>query len=203
MKQVVLASGNAGKLKEFQHLLGDCGFEVLPQSGFDVPEAEETGLSFIENAIIKARNACIFTGLPAIADDSGLAVDALNGAPGIYSARFAGQGATDNDNNQLLLEKLRLVPDNLRTARFHCVLAFMRHENDPTPIICHGSWEGKILKGASGNHGFGYDPLFYVAERDCTSAELEKAEKNRISHRARAMALLLEQLKLDSSKLDI
>lgn len=195
MKQVVLASGNAGKLKEFQQLLDNCGLEVLPQSKFDVPEADECGLSFIENAIIKARNACIYTGLPAIADDSGLAVDALNGAPGIYSARFAGSDATDQDNNQLLLEKLRLVPEELRTARFHCVLAFMRHENDPTPIICHGSWEGKILKGASGDHGFGYDPLFYVPERDCTSAELEKAEKNRISHRARAMVLLLEQLK--------
>ena len=194
MKKLVLASGNAGKLKEFQQLLGDCGFEVVPQSQFDVPEADENGLSFIENAIIKARNACIYTGLPAIADDSGLAVDALNGAPGIYSARFAGIDATDSDNNQLLLEKLRLVPDALRSARFHCVLAFMRHENDPTPIICHGSWEGKILKGASGSHGFGYDPIFYVPERDCTSAELNKTEKNHISHRARAMALLLETL---------
>lgn len=194
MQQVVLASGNPGKLKEFQQLLGDCGLEVLPQSDFDVPEADESGLSFIENAILKARNACIYTGLPAIADDSGLAVDALDGAPGIYSARFAGTDATDNDNNQLLLEKLRLIPDELRTARFHCVLAYMRHENDPTPIICHGSWEGKILKGASGSHGFGYDPLFYVPERDCTSAELEKEEKNRISHRARAMELLLQQI---------
>ena len=194
MKKVVLASGNAGKLKEFQQLLSDCDFEIVPQSIFEVPEADECGLSFIENAIIKARNACIYTGLSAIADDSGLAVDALNGAPGIYSARFAGKNATDSDNNQLLLEKLRLVPDALRSARFHCVLAFMRHENDPTPIICHGSWEGEILNSASGSHGFGYDPIFYVPERNCTSAELNKSEKNRISHRARAMVQLLETL---------
>ena len=194
MQKLVLASGNAGKLKEFQQLLRDCDFEIVPQSSFDVPEADECGLSFIENAIIKARNACIYTGLPAIADDSGLAVDALNGAPGIYSARFAGKDATDSDNNQLLLEKLRLVPDALRSARFHCVLAFMRHENDPTPIICHGSWEGEIINNASGNHGFGYDPIFYVPERNCTSAELKKTDKNQISHRARAMALLLQTL---------
>ena len=194
MQKLVLASGNAGKLKEFQQLLRDCDFEIVPQSSFDVPEADECGLSFIENAIIKARNARIYTGLPAIADDPGLAVAAPNGAPGIYSARFAGKDATDSDNNQLLLEKLRLVPDALRSARFHCVLAFMRHENDPTPIICHGSWEGEIINNASGNYGFGYDPIFYVPERNCTSAELKKTDKNQISHRARAMALLLQTL---------
>ena len=194
MQSLILASGNPGKLKEFQQLLAGAGFKVQPQSDYDVPECDETGLTFIENAILKARNACIYTGLPSIADDSGLAVDALNGAPGIYSSRFGGSDATDNDNNQLLLEKMRLVPDELRGARFHCVLAFMRHENDPTPMICHGSWEGKILKGASGTNGFGYDPLFYLSEHKCTSAELEPAEKNRLSHRARAMDLLLNQM---------
>jgi len=194
-QKIVLASGNKGKLKEFQQLLGQVGFEVLPQSDFDFPEAIEDGLSFVENAIIKARHACQQTGLPALADDSGLEVDALRGQPGIYSARFAGEDATDADNNQKLLDSLKGLPSQERSARFHCVLVYMRHSEDPTPIICHGQWEGQILQQLSGNNGFGYDPLFYVPELDCASAELSKAEKNKISHRGKAMQALLAQLR--------
>jgi len=194
-QKIVLASGNKGKLKEFQQLLGQVGFEVLPQSDFDFPEAIEDGLSFVENAIIKARHACQQTGLPAMADDSGLEVDALRGQPGIYSARFAGEDATDADNNQKLLDSLKGLPSQERSARFHCVLVYMRHSEDPTPIICHGQWEGQILQQLSGNNGFGYDPLFYVPELDCASAELSKAEKNKISHRGKAMQALLAQLR--------
>ena len=195
MSKVVLASGNAGKLKEFQTLLSSCGFEVLPQSHFDVPSVAETGLSFVENAIIKARHACEITGLPSIADDSGIEVDALLGAPGIYSARFAGEEASDADNNARLLEKLASIKPEERTARYQCVLVFMRHAKDPTPIICQASWEGEILTQARGENGFGYDPLFYVPTHQCSSAELDKEEKNRISHRAKAMKLLLEEIK--------
>jgi len=194
-QKIVLASGNKGKLKEFQQLLGQVGFEVLPQSDFDFPEATEDGLSFVENAIIKARHACLQTGLPAMADDSGLEVDALRGQPGIYSARFAGEGASDADNNQKLLNSLVGLPSQERSARFHCVLVYMRHSEDPTPIICHGQWEGQILQQLSGSNGFGYDPLFYVPELDCASAELSKAEKNKISHRGKAMQALLAQLR--------
>jgi len=194
-QKIVLASGNKGKLKEFQQLLGQVGFEVLPQSDFDFPEAIEDGLSFVENAIIKARHACQQTGLPAMADDSGLEVDALRGQPGIYSARFAGEDATDADNNQKLLDSLKGLPSQERSARFHCVLVYMRHSEDPTPIICHGQWEGQILQQLSGSNGFGYDPLFYVPELDCASAELSKAEKNKISHRGKAMQALLAQLR--------
>jgi len=193
-QKIVLASGNKGKLKEFQLLLGQEGFEVLPQSDFDFPEAIEDGLSFVENAIIKARHACRHTGLPAMADDSGLAVDALRGQPGIYSARFAGEGASDADNNQKLLNSLVGLPTQERRARFHCVLVYMRHSEDPTPIICHGQWEGQILQQLSGDNGFGYDPLFYVPELDCASAELSKEQKNKISHRGKAMKVLLAQL---------
>jgi len=193
-QKIVLASGNKGKLKEFQLLLGQEGFEVLPQSDFDFPEAIEDGLSFVENAIIKARHACRHTGLPAMADDSGLAVDALRGQPGIYSARFAGEGASDADNNQKLLNSLVGLSTQERRARFHCVLVYMRHSEDPTPIICHGQWEGQILQQLSGDNGFGYDPLFYVPELDCASAELSKEQKNKISHRGKAMKVLLAQL---------
>ncbi len=193
-QQVVLASSNPGKLKEFQQLLADVGFDVLPQGQFDVIDAEETGLSFVENAIIKARNACEATGLPALADDSGIEVDALEGRPGIYSARFAGPGATNESNNAKLLEQLQGVPQDRRTARYQCVLVYMRHAQDPTPIICQGSWEGVILKAPQGEGGFGYDPLFYVPSHQCAAAELSKEEKGRISHRAQALQILLGQL---------
>lgn len=194
LQQVVLASGNQGKLKEFQQLLQGCGFDVLPQSAFDVPEAEETGLSFVENAIIKARNAAAHTGLPAIADDSGLEVDALNGAPGIYSARYAGLPSDDDANNRKLIENLKNIPEEKRTARFQCLLVFLRHAEDPVPLICQGSWEGKILTNPAGHNGFGYDPLFFVPDQNCTSAELAPAVKNKISHRGQAMASLLTRL---------
>ncbi len=194
MKKVVLASGNPGKLKEFQILLNDCGFDVKPQSDFSVPEAEETGLSFVENAILKARNASAHTGLPAIADDSGMEVDALNGEPGIYSARFAGPEANDELNNQKLLNALQDIRDDQRTARYQCILVFMRHAKDPTPIISQGAWEGSILKKPIGENGFGYDPLFWVPTHNMSSAQLDKAEKNAISHRAVAMKQLLLQL---------
>lgn len=191
---IVLASGNPGKLRELQQLLADLGTRIAPQSDYAVPEAEETGLTFVENALIKARNACRHTGLAAIADDSGIEVDALNGAPGIYSARFAGAGASDAENNALLLEKLRSVPEAARSARFQCLLVLMRHAEDPTPLICQGTWEGRILRAATGGNGFGYDPLFWVAETGCSSAELDRARKNRISHRAQAMQKLRESL---------
>lgn len=194
-QKIVLASGNAGKLREFQQLLAGCGFDVVPQSAYQVDNADETGLTFVENAIIKARHACHHTGLPAIADDSGLEVDALNGRPGIYSARYAGNGASDGDNNAKLLRELHSVPEAQRTARYHCVLAFMRHAEDPTPLLCHGSWEGRILTEARGQGGFGYDPLFFVPTHGCAAAELDKDEKNRISHRGMAMADLLAILK--------
>lgn len=189
-KKIVLASGNKGKLKEFNEVLADLGVEVLPQSEFQVSDADETGLSFVENAIIKARHAAEVTGLPALADDSGLEVDALKGAPGIYSARFSGEGATDEKNNALLLEKLSGLPAEQRTARFRCVLVFMRHANDPTPLICQGTWEGRIVEEASGQNGFGYDPLFWVPELNITSAGLSPEQKNRLSHRGQAVAEL-------------
>jgi XTP/dITP diphosphohydrolase len=200
MKKVILASGNAGKLREFQQLLNGCGFDVVPQVDFFSENAEETGLTFVENAIIKARYACIKTGLPAIADDSGIEVDALNGRPGIYSARYAGESASDADNNQKLLQELEGVPAEERTARYHAVLAFMRHAEDPTPILCHGVWEGVILTEPRGDGGFGYDPLFFVPSHNCASAELDKAEKNRISHRGKAMQELLDKLSVVAEK---
>ena len=194
-QKIILASGNAGKLREFQQLLADCGFDVIPQSAYQIDNADETGLTFVENAIIKARHACQHTGLPAIADDSGLEVDALNGRPGIYSARYAGTQASDSANNTKLLKELNDVMEDQRTARYHCVLAFMQHAEDPTPILCHGVWEGRILSTPRGEGGFGYDPLFFVPTHNCAAAELDKAEKNRISHRGIAMAQLLATLK--------
>lgn len=194
MQKIVIASGNAGKLREFQQLLSGCGFAVVPQSDFKVSNAEETGTTFVENAIIKARHACAQTGLPAIADDSGIEVDALNGRPGVYSARYAGPDASDAENNQALLAALANVPNEQRSARYHAVLAYMRHKDDPTPMLCHATWEGVILTQAQGEGGFGYDPLFFVLSHQCTAAELDKAEKNRISHRGKAMAELLLRL---------
>ncbi|MES2818865.1 MAG: RdgB/HAM1 family non-canonical purine NTP pyrophosphatase [Pseudomonadota bacterium] len=192
--ELVLASHNAGKLKELQALLGDA-VRVRSVGEFSAVEPEETGLSFVENAILKARHAARLTGLPALADDSGLAVDALGGAPGIYSARYAG-GAGDEANNAKLLEALRDVPDAARGAQFVCALALVRHADDPLPILCEGLWNGRILQAPRGTQGFGYDPLFWVPERDCSSAELPAAEKNQLSHRARAMAQLKQRLGL-------
>ncbi|NND82188.1 MAG: RdgB/HAM1 family non-canonical purine NTP pyrophosphatase [Gammaproteobacteria bacterium] len=189
--RVVLATGNAGKLAELRALLRDTGLQVVAQSELDVPEAVEDGLSFVENALIKARNACRHTGLAAIADDSGLEVVALNGAPGIYSARYAG-GAGDTANNQKLLNELDGCED--RTARFHCVMVYLRHAEDPTPIICQGSWQGEIATQPRGQNGFGYDPLFYIAELGCHSAELEPEIKNTVSHRAKALQCLKQNL---------
>lgn len=194
-KKVVLASGNQGKLRELQQMLSGLDFKVLAQSEFGIDSVEETGLTFIENALIKARNAAKISGLAAIADDSGIELDALNGQPGIYSARFAGDDATDKANNQKLLQSLDGLPKEQRTARFHSVLVYMRHAEDPTPVICHGSWEGYILESPAGNQGFGYDPLFYVPDYNCAAAELSREQKNSISHRAKAMAQLLAQLK--------
>jgi XTP/dITP diphosphohydrolase len=193
-KKIILASGNQGKLREFQQLLAGCGFDIFPQSDFFSESVEETGLTFIENALIKARFACEKTGLPSIADDSGIEVDALHGRPGIYSARYAGPDATDEKNNQLLLQEMMQVPEEKRTARYHAILVYMRHAQDPTPIICHGQWEGIILRELRGNDGFGYDPLFFVPTHGCASAELSKEEKNRISHRGKAMQELLQKL---------
>ncbi len=190
----MLASGNAGKLREINQLIGSLDMEAVPQSDFSVPDADETGLTFVENAILKARHAAQLTGLPAIADDSGLEVDALNGAPGIYSSRFAGAGASDADNLQKLLVELKEVPEEQRTARFQCLMVFMAHDEDPTPLICQGSWEGRILFAPQGDNGFGYDPLFWVPGEQCTSAELPSELKNRLSHRGQALQKLLVAL---------
>ncbi|MCQ4318841.1 RdgB/HAM1 family non-canonical purine NTP pyrophosphatase [Stutzerimonas stutzeri] len=191
-KELVLASHNAGKLKELQAMLGDA-VRVRSIGEFSDIEPEETGPSFVENAILKARNAARISGLPALADDSGLAVDHLGGAPGIYSARYAG-GQGDTANNAKLLDALKDVPDAERGAQFVCALALLRHADDPLPILCEGLWQGRILHSARGEHGFGYDPLFWVPERDCSSAELAPEDKNQLSHRARAMALLTARL---------
>ena len=191
---LVLASSNKGKLAELQAMLGD-QVKILPQSDFIDEDVEETGLTFVENALLKARHAARASGRPALADDSGLAVDALGGAPGIYSARYAG-GEGDTANNAKLLEALEDVPTEARGAQFICALALLRHADDPMPIICEGIWEGRILNEARGAHGFGYDPLFWVPERKCSSAELSPADKNQLSHRARAMAHLRQRLGL-------
>ena len=194
-QRIVLASNNAGKVREFNQLLADSGFEVLPQSEFNVAEAEETGLTFVENAILKARNAAEHTGLPAIADDSGLEVDALDGAPGIYSARFAGAGASDQQNLEKLLDDIKDIPDDQRTARFQCLMVYLRHAKDPTPRIYQGTWEGRILHAPQGDNGFGYDPVFFVPTHNCSSAELEPDVKNSLSHRGQALKQLIEALR--------
>ncbi|MGB5261724.1 MAG: XTP/dITP diphosphatase [Gammaproteobacteria bacterium] len=194
MTDIVLASSNAGKVREINQLLSGLHIKVRPQSEFNVVDAEETGLTFVENAILKARNAAAHTGLPAIADDSGLEVDVLNGAPGIYSARYAGAGASDQANLEKLLEDLRKVVQDARTARFQCLLVYMRHAQDPTPLICQGTWEGRILFEPRGDNGFGYDPVFYVPTHDCSSAELKPEVKNSLSHRGQALRQLLAAL---------
>ena len=192
-KRIVLASANVGKLREFQRLLSLQGFDIVEQSEFNVPDVEETGLTFVENAIIKARNAAKVTGLPALADDSGIEVDVLQGQPGIYSARYA-DGLGDDANNQKLLAALKGVPDEQRTARFCCCIIYMCHAKDPSPLVAYARWEGRILHDLEGENGFGYDPLFYVPTHGCSSAELEPAEKNRISHRGLALEKLLKLL---------
>ena len=191
-KTLVLATGNPGKVKELANMLSPLNINVVPQSDFNVGEVAETGTTFVENAIIKARHAAKITGMPAIADDSGLEVDGLNGAPGVYSARFAGPGASDQDNIDKLLVDLGDNP--IRSARFWCVLVLMRHADDPTPLICSASWVGGITLTQNGNGGFGYDPVFFVAEKNCTSAELTKEQKNAVSHRGQALQKLLLEL---------
>ncbi|RDH82137.1 MAG: non-canonical purine NTP pyrophosphatase, RdgB/HAM1 family [endosymbiont of Escarpia spicata] len=193
-ERIVLASNNAGKVREINQLLATGQIEVVPQRDFDIPDAVEDGLSFVENAIKKARHASSLSGLPAVADDSGIEVDALKGAPGIYSARFAGEGASDQANLEKLLESLKDVPEEARTARFQCLLVYMRHAKDPTPIICQGTWEGRVLFEARGDNGFGYDPVFYVPTHNCTSAELPAEVKNSLSHRGQALQKLLAAL---------
>ena len=195
MKQKwVLATGNQGKVKEMSELLNSFSIEVLPQSQFNVPDVPETGTTFVENAIIKARHAAKLTGLPAIADDSGLEVDFLNGQPGIYSARYAGETATDQDNIDKLLNKLEGINPEQRKARFQCVLVYMRHALDPTPIICQGTWEGSITESQDGQNGFGYDPLFWVESEQSTSAQLSKQRKSELSHRGKALTQLVALL---------
>jgi len=194
MSTIVLATGNKGKVKELAHLLQGHNINVVPQSDFNVPDVAETGTTFVENAIIKARHAAKVTGLPAIADDSGLEVDALNGEPGVYSARYAGEDASDDDNMNKLLAELTKQPDHETSARFHCVLVYMRFENDPTPLICHGVWQGSICMEKQGKQGFGYDPIFWQEDLQLTSAQLPRDIKNRLSHRGQALAQLVEKL---------
>ncbi len=194
MTSLVLATGNQGKVKELATLLSDLDIQIFPQSQFNVSSVPETGTTFVENAIIKARHAAKETGKPAIADDSGLEVDFLNGAPGIYSSRFAGEKASDRDNLLKLLVEMENVPEEKRSARFQCVLVYMEHADDPTPIICQGSWEGKITTAPSGDEGFGYDPVFFVPSEGTTSAELSKERKNQLSHRGKALTQLKQQL---------
>jgi len=193
MSKIVLASGNKGKLREFAQLLAPLNIDIVPQSEFNVVEAEETGLSFVENAIIKARNACQQTGLPAISDDSGIEVDALRGEPGIFSSRYAGADATDQDNIDALLSALVEVPETERSARFQCVVVYMRHAEDPTPLICQGTWHGQIMMQQSGDGGFGYDPIFFVAETETSAAELSSEQKHAISHRGQAMRSFISE----------
>jgi XTP/dITP diphosphohydrolase len=194
MSKIVLASGNAGKVREINALLQSHGIEVVSQNEFNVPEVLEDGLTFVENAIKKARNACKHTGLPAIADDSGIEVDAMHKAPGIYSARYAGEDANDVKNNSKLLEALSDVPEAERTARYQCVMVYMQSEDDPTPIITQGSLEGRILTSPLGDGGFGYDPLFWLEDKNCSAAQLSLQEKNRISHRGQGLQSLVKKL---------
>lgn len=199
MQKVVLATGNKGKVAELSAMLKPFALEIIPQTELSVSDADETGLTFVENAILKARHAALLTGLPAIADDSGLAVQALAGAPGIYSARYAGAATTDARNIEKLLAELSKVPVPARQAAFHCVLVYLRHAADPTPLICHGSWAGEIALTPAGNGGFGYDPVFYLPTLGKTAAELLPAEKQQLSHRGKALRHLLQQLTLQQN----
>ncbi|MBT3673223.1 MAG: RdgB/HAM1 family non-canonical purine NTP pyrophosphatase [Porticoccaceae bacterium] len=195
-KKLVLASANPGKIKELQELLSGLGISIIPQGDLNILDIEETGLTFVENAILKARNAAALSGLPAIADDSGLEVDYLLGAPGIYSARYSGDGATDAANREKLLTALTDVPVGQRGARYQAVIVYLRHAEDPTPIICQGTWEGSIAFEHRGTHGFGYDPIFYVPEMACHAAELDKPTKHSLSHRGKAIDQFLQQMSL-------
>ncbi|MEI7866326.1 MAG: XTP/dITP diphosphatase [Candidatus Methylumidiphilus sp.] len=192
--KIILASNNPGKIREIQSLLSGLDIEILPQALFTQEEAEETGKTFLENALIKARHAAKLSGLPAIADDSGLEVDALKGAPGVYSARYAGPNASDDDNNAKLLKEMASVEAGKRTARFRCVMVFVRNAEDDNPLIAEASWEGRILRETRGNNGFGYDPLFFVPDQGCASAELPPDIKNRLSHRGQALQTLVARL---------
>ncbi|HBS19079.1 MULTISPECIES: RdgB/HAM1 family non-canonical purine NTP pyrophosphatase [Halomonadaceae] len=193
---LVLASGNSGKLKEFNQLLSPLGLDVRPQAEFGVHDVEETGLTFVENALLKAREASRVSGLPALADDSGLEVDALNGAPGIYSARYAGEPKSDQRNNEKLLAALSECAEGQRTARYWCVLVYLRHAEDPVPVIVQRSWEGEVLAHPRGEGGFGYDPLFWLPDQGMSVAELPSETKNRLSHRGRALHALVDILKV-------
>lgn len=195
LEQLVLASGNKGKLKELAHVLEPLQLQVHSQADFKVPEVAETGLSFVENALLKAREASRVSRLPALGDDSGLVVDALQGQPGIYSARFAGEQASDRDNNELLLEKLEGIPAERRQASFYCCLVLLRHYRDPAPIIATGIWHGNILEAPRGSGGFGYDPLFFDPALGVSAAELSMADKAQVSHRGKALRALIENLK--------
>jgi len=192
--ELVLASSNKGKIAEIQAILRDQNIQVLAQSQLNILDADETASTFVENAIIKARHAANISKLPAISDDSGLEVDALHGEPGVYSARYAGEPSNDQRNTAKLLRELENVPEGLRTARFHCVMVFIAHANDPAPLIGHGVWQGQISLKQTGENGFGYDPVFYIPEQGCTSAELEPGIKNKISHRAQALSQLMPQI---------
>jgi len=194
-ESIIIASNNAGKVREINALLAEEEIHVIPQDALGVLEARETGLSFVENAILKARNAAAHSGLAAIADDSGIEVDVLGGAPGIYSARYAGPDASDQDNLNKLIEVLRDIAPRERTARFQCLMVYMRHAEDPTPVICQGTWEGLILDAPRGENGFGYDPIFFVPSEGCSSAELDPATKNRLSHRGQALSKLVRYLR--------
>ena len=197
--RVVLASNNTGKLREIGDMLKGLYMEVLLQAQFQVPEVEETGLTFVENAILKARNAARYSGLPAIGDDSGIEIDALGGKPGIYSARYAGTGSSDEDNLRKLIGEIRQLPEQDRRARFVCCMAYLRHADDPDPVLARGVWEGIAITEPRGSNGFGYDPVFYVATHDCTSAELPPAVKNQLSHRGQALYQLMKNLKAEDS----
>ena len=195
LNKVVLATHNPGKLREFRALISETDLECKSQSEYQVPEVPETGETFVENALIKARNACHYSGLPSIADDSGLVVDCLQGAPGVNSARFAGENATEPDNLKKLLQAVRDFSSKERTARFQCAMIYLRSESDPSPLISLGTWEGQITMNAKGQHGFGYDPVFLITDLKRTSAQLEPQEKNRLSHRGQALRQLIKQIR--------
>jgi XTP/dITP diphosphohydrolase len=195
-KRIVLASSNAGKVREINEMLAGHAVRIVSQSEFNVPEVAETGLTFVENALIKARHAARHTGLPAIADDSGIELDALDGRPGIYSARYAGNGASDADNLHKLIDDVKKLPEDKRQCRFVCLMVYLRHAEDPIPLIAEGVWEGTALTTPRGTNGFGYDPMFYVPRHHCTSAELPPETKNSLSHRGQALRRLVAQLQL-------
>jgi len=195
IEKIVLASGNPGKVREINKLFAHTGIEIVPQSEFNVPDIAETGTTFVENAIIKARHAAQCTGLPAISDDSGIEVDALNSRPGVFSARYAGNNASDTDNNNKMLEELNGIPEAERTARYQCLIVFMRSHTDPVPIITQGRWEGRILAAPEGDGGFGYDPIFYIPAQKCSGGNLPLEIKNTMSHRAIALNAMLEEFK--------